>query len=152
MLTAALVLAVMILPIMTAMCREVFQQTPVLHREAALALGATRWEMIRMAVFPYSRSAMVSAAMLGLGRALGETMAVAMVLSPTPFLITVRLIGSSNPNTIAARIAQTFPEAHGIGVNALIGLGLVLFCLTFVVNFVARWVVDRHTEFSGGHE
>ena len=80
-LTAAIVLAVMILPIMTAICREIFLQTPRLHEEAALALGATRWEMTRMAVFPYARSGIVSAAMLGLGRALGETMAVAMVLS-----------------------------------------------------------------------
>ena len=81
MLTAGIVLAIMVLPITTAICREVFAQTPRLHEEAALALGATRWEMIRMAVFPYARSGMVSAVMLGLGRALGETMAVAMVLS-----------------------------------------------------------------------
>ena len=80
-LTAGLVLAIMILPIITAISREVFTQTPRLHEEAALALGATRWEMIRLAVFPYARSGMVSAVMLGLGRALGETMAVAMVLS-----------------------------------------------------------------------
>jgi phosphate transport system permease protein len=78
--TAAIVLAVMVVPIITAICREIFLQTPVLHEEAALALGATRWEMIRMAVFPFGRSGIVSAAMLGLGRALGETMAVALVL------------------------------------------------------------------------
>ena len=81
--TAAIVLAVMVVPIITAICREIFLQTPVLHEEAALALGATRWEMIRMAVFPFGRSGIVSASMLGLGRALGETMAVAMVLSAT---------------------------------------------------------------------
>ncbi|MEO7121673.1 MAG: phosphate ABC transporter permease subunit PstC, partial [Lacisediminihabitans sp.] len=81
-LTAAIVLAVMVLPIMTAVCREIFLQTPLLHEEAALALGATRWEMIRMAVLPFGRAGIISAAMLGLGRALGETMAVAMVLSP----------------------------------------------------------------------
>ncbi len=80
--TAAIVLAVMVVPIITAICREIFLQTPVLHEEAALALGATRWEMVRMAVFPFARSGIVSASMLGLGRALGETMAVAMVLSP----------------------------------------------------------------------
>jgi phosphate transport system permease protein len=80
-LTTSLVLAVMILPIITALCREVFLQTPKLHEEAALALGATRWEMIRMAVCPFARAGIVSAVMLGLGRALGETMAVAMVLS-----------------------------------------------------------------------
>ena len=81
----------MVLPIITAICREIFLQTPRLHEEAALALGATRWEMIRMAVFPYARSGMVSAAMLGLGRALGETMAVAMVLSASG-VVTFNLI------------------------------------------------------------
>ena len=80
-LTASIVLAIMVLPIITAISREIFAQTPRLNQEAALALGATRWEMIRLAVFPYARSGIVSAAMLGLGRALGETMAVAMVLS-----------------------------------------------------------------------
>ena len=82
--TAGIVLAIMILPIITAISREVFAQTPRLHEEAALALGATRWEMVRYAVFPYARSGMVSGMMLGLGRALGETMAVAMVLAVTP--------------------------------------------------------------------
>ncbi|MGO4343794.1 PstC family ABC transporter permease, partial [Pedococcus sp. 2YAF34] len=81
-LTAAIVLAVMVIPIMTAICREVFLQTPRLHEEAALALGATRWEMVRMAVLPFARSGIISAIMLGLGRALGETLAIAMVLSP----------------------------------------------------------------------
>ena len=95
-LTVGIVLAVMILPIITALCREVFLQTPRLHEEAALALGATRWEMIRMTVFPYGRSGMVSAAMLGLGRALGETMAVAMVLSATG-IVTFNLISSREP-------------------------------------------------------
>jgi phosphate transport system permease protein len=142
-LTAALVLAVMVLPIIAAVCREVFGQTPVLAMEAALALGATRWEMIRMAVFPFARSGIVSGAMLGLGRALGETMAIAMVLSPTPFLVTVRLLGNTNPNTIAASIAQNFPEAYGMEVNALIGLGLILFVITFGVNYAARRMVAR---------
>ena len=96
MLTVGVVLAVMILPISTALNREVFLQTPRLHEEAALALGATRWEMIRMAVFPYARSGMVSAAMLGLGRALGETMAVAMLLSVTD-IVTFNLISTREP-------------------------------------------------------
>ena len=82
-LTASMVLAIMALPIITAICREVFAQTPRMHEEAALALGATRWEMIRLTVFPYARSGIISAMMLGLGRALGETMAVALVLSAT---------------------------------------------------------------------
>jgi phosphate transport system permease protein len=138
MLTAALILGLMIVPIMASICREVFARTPTSSIEAAQALGATRWEVVRLAVLPFARSGIVSGAMLGLGRALGETMAVAMVLSPTPFLITFHLLQSSNPNTVAALIAQTFPEAHGTGVSALIALGLVLFVLTFLVNAIAR--------------
>lgn len=149
-LTAGIVLAIMILPIMTAICREIFLQTPRLHQEAALALGATRWEMVRMAVFPYARSGIVSAAMLGLGRALGETMAVAMVLSPA-IVVTPNLISSTNPNTIAANIALSFPEASGLTVNSLIATGLVLFVITFAVNFAARAVVDRRKDFSGAN-
>jgi phosphate transport system permease protein len=150
MLTAGLVLAVMILPIVTALCREIFLQTPRLHEEAALALGATRWEMIRMTVFPYGRSGIVSAAMLGLGRALGETIAVATVLSVSG-VVTFNLISSTNPSTIAANIALKFPEASGIEVNVLIASGLVLFVLTFGVNFVARAIAGRRKEFSGAN-
>lgn len=149
-LTAALVLAVMILPIMTAISREVFLQTPTLHEEAALALGATRWEMIRMAVFPFGRSGMVSAAMLALGRALGETMAVTMVLSASG-IITFELLTSSNPTPIPANIALRFPEANGTGVSALIATGLILFIVTFAVNALARWIVSRRAEFSGAN-
>ncbi|MBT2476412.1 phosphate ABC transporter permease subunit PstC, partial [Microbacterium sp. ISL-103] len=147
-LTASLVLAVMILPIMTAICREVFLQTPKLHEEAALALGATRWEMVRMAVLPFARSGMVSGAMLGLGRALGETMAVTLVLSPLG-IVTFNLINPENPTTIPAIIALRFPEAHDEGVNTLIAAGLILFIVTFAVNFVARWIVPRRAGFSG---
>ncbi|WP_234412483.1 phosphate ABC transporter permease subunit PstC [Nocardioides sediminis] len=141
-LTAGVVLAVMALPIITAICREIFSQTPVLHQEAALALGATRWEMIRLTVFPYGRSGMISAVMLGMGRALGETMAVAMVLSATG-VVTINLISSVNPSTIAANIALGFPEASGIKVNVLIFSGLVLFLITFVVNFLGRLIAGR---------
>src|SRR5690242_14756802 len=147
MLVAGLVLAVMILPIITAVSREVFRQTPKLHEEAALALGATRWEMIRMAVLPFGRSGVISGAMLGLGRALGETMAVAIVLSVSGG-VTLNLISSSNPSTIAANIALNFPEATGIGVNALILSGLALFVITFLVNFTARAIVNRRAEFA----
>jgi phosphate transport system permease protein len=146
MLTAGMVLAVMILPIMTAINREVFLQTPKLHEEAALALGATRWEMIRMSVLPYGRSGMISGAMLGLGRALGETIAVLLVLSATGG-ITLNLIGSGNPPTIAANIAAQFPEASGLRVNLLIATGLVLFVITFVVNLGARAVIARRKDF-----
>lgn len=149
-LTAALVLAVMILPIMTAICREVFLQAPALHEEAALALGATRWEMIRLAVLPFGRPGIVSAAMLGLGRALGETMAVAMVLSATG-IVSFRLLTSENPSTIAANIALSFPEAYGENINVLIATGLILFIVTFLVNAVARWIVARRAEFSGAN-
>ena len=149
-LTAALVLAVMVLPIMTAINREVFLQAPVLHEEAALALGATRWEMIKMAVLPFGRSGIVTAAMLGLGRALGETMAVAMVLSATG-LVTLRLLTSENPSTIAANIALSFPEAYGQNINVLIATGLSLFIVTFLVNALARWIVSRRAEFSGAN-
>ena len=132
----------MILPIITAISREVFSQTPRLHEEAALALGATRWEMIRMAVFPYARSGMVSAVMLGLGRALGETMAVAMVLSAGGG-ISFNLISSSNPASIASNIASNYKEGTPGKIQVLIATGLVLFLVTFLVNFAARWVVQR---------
>jgi phosphate transport system permease protein len=141
-LTVAVVLAVMITPIITALSREIFLQTPRLNEEAALALGATRWEMIRIAVLPFGRAGIVSAAMLGLGRALGETLAVAMVLSPS-VVISAFVLRSENPTTIAANIALNFPESFGINVNVLIATGLVLFVITFAVNATARAVVGR---------
>src|SRR4029077_20749001 len=141
MATVALVLAVMVLPIITAISREVFLQTPRLHEEASLALGATRWEMIRQAVLPYGRSGVISGAMLGLGRALGETMAVAIILSPAD-VITFNVISNQNPNTIAANIALKFPESSGLDVNRLIATGLVLFVITFGVNILARRVAN----------
>ncbi|RLV47683.1 phosphate ABC transporter permease subunit PstC [Nocardioides mangrovicus] len=140
--TAAIVLAIMVLPIITAISREIFAQTPRLNEEAALALGATRWEMVRLSVFPYARSGIVSAVMLGLGRAMGETMAVAMVLSASG-VVTFDLNSSTNPSTIAANIALKFADATGLRVNALIFTGLVLFVITFVVNFIARAIVSR---------
>jgi phosphate transport system permease protein len=142
MLVAGLVLAVMILPIVSAVTREVFSQTPRKLQEAALALGATRWEMIKMTVLPFGRSAIISGSMLGLGRALGETMAVTIILSVSGG-ITFNLIGSGNPATIAANIALDFPESSGLGVNTLIASGLVLFAITLVVNMGARAVITR---------
>lgn len=149
-LTASLVLGVMILPIITATIREVFLQTPRLHEEASLALGATRWEMVRMAVFPFARSGIISATMLGLGRALGETMAVLMILSPG-FLVNFFLLKPGQHQSIAANIAGQFPEASGLGVEVLIATGLVLFLMTFVVNSIARWIIARRAEFSGAN-
>ncbi|PSK99588.1 phosphate ABC transporter membrane protein 1 (PhoT family) [Murinocardiopsis flavida] len=146
MLSASIVLAVMILPIITAMSRDVFQQVPQAHREASLALGATRWEMIRMAVIPFGRPGIIGGAMLGLGRALGETMAVAMILSPQ--LVISWMVLQSGNQTIAAHIALQYPEATGYGVSALISAGLVLFAITLVVNMGARFIVARRKEFA----
>ncbi|MGK5531831.1 phosphate ABC transporter permease subunit PstC [Streptomyces sp. URMC 129] len=151
MLVASIVLAVMILPIATAVIREAFLQTPRLHEEASLALGATRWEMIRMAVLPFGRSSIIGGAMLGLGRALGETMAVAIVLSAVAGTVTFDLISSDNPSTIAANIALKFPESSGIDVNVLIASGLVLFAVTLVINMAARAVINRRRDFSGAN-
>lgn len=141
--TAAVVLAVMILPIITSISREIFLQTPKLHEEAALALGSTRWEMIRLAVFPYARSGMVSAILLGLGRALGETMAIAMILSPAVIVSFLVVTEGQNPQTVAANIALNFPIAEDMGRSALIGTGLILFVISFAVNFLARLIVNR---------
>jgi phosphate transport system permease protein len=142
MLVAGVVLAVMILPIVSAVAREVFTQTPRKLQEGALALGATRWEMIKMIVLPFGRSSIVSGAMLGLGRALGETMAVTIILSVSG-AVTFNLISQANPSTIAANIALDFPESSGIAVNTLIASGLVLFAITLVTNLVARAIIAR---------
>ena len=150
MMTVGIVLAIMILPIMAALIREIFLQTPRLHEEAALALGATRWEVIKMAVLPFGRTGIISSAMLGLGRALGETMAVALVLSGSG-VITFALLTSTNPNTIAANIALQFPESSGTYTSLLIATGLVLFGITMAINMLARWVISRRSEFSGAN-
>lgn len=150
MMTVAVVLSIMILPIMAAIIREVFLQTPKLHEEAALALGATRWEMIKMAVLPFGRPGIISAMMLGLGRALGETMAVAMVLSPSS-VVSFALLTSQNPNTIAANIALDFPESGGDYRSLLIATGLMLFLITMLINMLARYIISRRAEFSGAN-
>ena len=150
MMTVGIVLAIMILPIMAALIREIFLQTPRLHEEAALALGATRWEVIKMAVLPFGRPGIISSAMLGLGRALGETMAVALVLSGSG-VITFALLTSTNPNTIAANIALQFPESSGTYTSLLIATGLVLFGITMAINMLARWIISRRSEFSGAN-
>jgi phosphate transport system permease protein len=138
---AAVVLAIMILPIIAAISREVFRQAPDTHREAAMALGATKWETIRFAVLPFSRSGIIGAAMLGLGRALGETIAVALVLAAS-YAINIHLLEPGG-NTIAANVAIKFGEAGLLGRQALIASGLVLFAITLVVNAAARAVVTR---------
>lgn len=143
--TASIVLAVMILPIITSMARETIRQTPGLHQEAALALGATRWEKIRMTCFPYAKSGIIAGAMLALGRALGETIAVLMILGASPAAT------PENPTmtnyslfdggyTFASKIAAGAAEFNDpIPTGAYIAAGLVLFILTFVVNAIARY-------------
>ena len=148
-LIAGFVLAIMILPTVSAISREVFWQVPKGHIEASLALGATRWEMIRMAVLPFSRPGMISAAMLGLGRALGETIAVALILSAV-FEINWQ-ITEPGGNSIAANIALKWGEAADNGRSALIATGMALFFITLVVNMTARWVVNRRRDFSGAN-
>lgn len=145
MFTAGVVLAIMILPIIAAISREVMIQTPRDSIEAAYALGATRWEMVRMAVIPHSRSGISSAAVLGLGRALGETVAVAMVLSAQPkgFLTIVNHFLEPHGQTVAANIALSFGEAAKNGRGALIASGLVLFVITLAVNYLARSIANR---------
>jgi phosphate transport system permease protein len=142
MLVAGIVLAVMILPIVSAIAREAFAQTPRKLTEGAQALGATRWETIRMTVLPFGKSSVISGAMLGLGRALGETMAVTIILSVSG-AVTFNLISQANPSTIAANIALDFPESSGLAINALIATGLVLFAITLVTNMAARAVIAR---------
>ena len=140
-LLAGVVLAIMALPIIAALSREVLLQVSPSLREAALALGATRWEAIRTAVLPPSRPGIVSAIMLGFGRALGETIAIALVLGTRPE-ITKNILGSGT-GTIAGNIATKFSEYAQQGRGALIATGLVLFVLTFAVNAVARTIVTR---------
>jgi phosphate ABC transporter permease protein PstC len=152
-----LVLAIMILPIVSAVSREVMATVPADHKEAALALGATRWEMIRMAVLPYCRSGIVGAAMLGLGRALGETIAVTILIGDAPRLGEHLF---SQGYSLAAVIANEFGEAQGLHRSALFAAGLVLFVLTLLVNGIARFFVVRSArgerapsggEAGGGH-
>ncbi|MGI5398062.1 phosphate ABC transporter permease subunit PstC [Streptomyces sp. CA-135486] len=147
--TVGILLAIMILPIVTSVSREVFLQVPRMNEEAALALGATRWEVIRMSVLPFGRSGVISASMLGLGRALGETMAVATVLSPS-FVISLHLLNPGG-GTFAQNIAAKFDEANELGRDALIASGLVLFVLTLLVNGAARLIIARRKEYSGAN-
>ncbi|WP_425560558.1 phosphate ABC transporter permease subunit PstC, partial [Luedemannella flava] len=146
-LLGGLVLAIMVLPIITSLSREVFLQTPQMNEEAAYALGATKWEVIRTAVIPYGRPGIIAAVILGLGRALGETIALAMTLGAS-FVISFDLIKVGG-NSVAANIANQFGEANDVGRGALIASGLVLFAITLVVNMTARLIVHRRREFLG---
>ncbi len=144
-----IVLAIMVLPIVTALSREVFAQTPLAHKEGALALGATKWEMIRTSVLPFGRPGVISAAMLGLGRALGETVAVLLIVSAlypgAPWSLSIFRGGETFASRIANNAAEfDTPQKTG----AYLAAGLVLFLLTFVVNAIARVVIERRKAFS----
>ena len=138
--TAGIILAVMITPIIVSISREVIETTPQNDKEAALGLGATKWEMIRGAVLPHSKGGLVGAVMLGLGRAMGETIAVALVIGSTA-QITSHVFFPGD--AMAAVIANQFGEAGALHKSALIGLGVVLFVITILVNVAARGIVTR---------
>ena len=138
--TAGLIVALMITPIITSLTREVFDTVPSGQKEGAYALGCTRWEMIRGSVLPYSREGLVGAIMLGLGRAMGETIAVTLLIGSSA-QVTARLFGSGD--ALAAVIVNQFGEASGTARSALLGLGVVLFAITIVVNMAARGVLAR---------
>src|ERR671931_671877 len=146
---AGVVLAIMILPIVAAISREVFSVVPRAQREAALALGATKWESIRMAVLPYARSGIIGAVVLGLGRAMGEAMAVAFVIGNSP-LIQKNLLAPGA--SVTSQIVNTFAEVSTTGhqLSALLYLALVLFFITLLVNVAARLLVWRSAAVSGG--
>ncbi|MBN1319994.1 MAG: phosphate ABC transporter permease subunit PstC [Thermoleophilia bacterium] len=137
---AGVILAVMITPIITSLCREVFETVPNADRQAAYALGATKWEMIRQAVLPRGRAGIVGATMLGLGRALGETIAVALLIGSS---VDVSASIVRPGYSMAAVIANQFQEATGDHIRALVGIGVVLFALTIVINMGARALVWR---------
>ena len=138
---AGLVLAIMIIPIVTAVSREVFAQTPLERIQAAYALGATKWTMIKAVVFPYGRGGVVGGAMLGLGRALGETVAVYTVLNLV-YDIRIEVLLSAGGN-VASMIVNKFGEADPVELQALMGAGLVLFLVTLGVNFLANFIINK---------
>ena len=138
--TCGIILAFMITPIVTSLSREVFATVPAIDKEGAYALGATRLEMIRGAVWPHSQGGVVGAVLLGLGRAMGETIAVALVIGSSP-VITSHLFAAGY--SMPAVIANQFGEASGLFRSALIGLGVLLFAITIVINLLARGVVER---------
>ncbi|MEP6630073.1 MAG: phosphate ABC transporter permease subunit PstC [Lapillicoccus sp.] len=144
-----IVLSIMVLPIVTALSREVFDQTPAAHKEGALALGATRWEMVRTAVLPFGRPGVISASMLALGRALGETIAVTFLVSKLADGTDWTWSLFNGGETFASRIANNAAEFDSPQkTGAYIAAGLVLFVLTFVVNAVARVVIERRKAFT----
>jgi len=149
MLTAALVLAVMIVPFITTISREIFMSVPSSLKEAAMALGATHWEVVRLAVLPYSRSGIAGSVFLALGRALGETMAVTMVIGNRPEIMASLLAPGY---TMAAVLANEFTEATSdLYVSTLIQIGLVLFAITIIVNAIGRLILYEMTPQAEAH-
>jgi phosphate transport system permease protein len=140
--TAGLILAFMITPIVTSLAREVIATVPTIDKEGAYALGATRWEMIRGAVWPHSQGGVVGAVLLGLGRAMGETIAVALVIGSSPEITSHLFAPGYN---LPAGIANLFGEATGEFRAALMGMGVLLFVLTIIINVAARGIVERNT-------
>ena len=140
---AGIVVAIMIVPICTAVMRETFSQTPAAEKEGALALGSTKWGMVRTVVLPFGRGGMIGGSMLGLGRALGETIAVTLIISPTFDVSTLLRPLESGGNSIASMIALKWTESGDFGQSALIAAGLVLFVMTLTVSAVASAVVNR---------
>jgi phosphate transport system permease protein len=140
-LTAGIILGIMIVPIITSLAREVIETTPPGEKEAALALGATRWEMICGAVWPHSKGGLVGAVMLGLGRAMGETIAAALVIGSALGQVTTNPLASGN--SMAAVIANEWGEADDMHKSALIALAVLLFAITIVVNLIATTIVRR---------
>jgi phosphate transport system permease protein len=138
---AGLVLAIMITPIITAISREVFAQTPPERIQAAYALGATKWAMIKAVVFPYGRGGVVGGAMLGLGRALGETVAVYTVLNLV-YDIRIEILLSAGGN-VASMIVNKFGEADFVELQALMAAGFLLFVVTLIVNFIANFIINK---------
>ena len=147
MLAAGLILAIMVLPFISSVSREVLLVVPRAQREAALALGATRWEMISGAVIPYARSGIIGGIVLGLGRALGETMAVTMLIGNQD-TISASLLAPSN--TMASLIANKFRESDGLQLSSLLAVGFVLFVITLIVNAIARWLVWQTSRGASG--
>ncbi len=146
--TAGIILAIMITPIVTSLAREVIDTTPAGEKEGALALGATRWEMIRGAVLPHSKGGLVGAVMLGLGRAMGETIAVTLVIGGSVGVVTANVLASGN--SMPATIASQWGEATGNFRAALLGLAVTLFVLTILINLAANAVVARSMRKSRG--
>jgi len=138
---AGLVLAIMITPIVTAIAREVFAQTPLERIQAAYALGATKWSMIKAVVIPYGRGGVIGGAMLGLGRALGETVAVYTVLNLV-YDIRIEILLSAG-GSVASMIVNKFGEADPVELQALMAAGFVLFLVTLAVNFLANTIINK---------